>query len=645
MKLVLDTWRGVAINDGTNYVADFPEGVPLVNPTTPITIDMLDIPSMTVGRRHVGPTLSIFIQPQQDYRTKREQLKTLFRTEERFFFYTLTAHDEDDDDRPWSIQAAVLSVAPKDDAFIVLLAPKTYYWRSANVGELKNFTASGQEIDYTIPIVSNHSVYPTLTLEPVSQKSGGYLYERWIMIRNFSNSSGKVDYDFGEDGTGNLNTQALVTAGKMRADGFDVRLLINNVETPRWFSGFNTTATKIWANFQMPNTYGMLLNANFGTGFLSEIQFKNTPTNIERFRSWPAAGTFTIGTEGFTYTSKDATNLKVRGITRGYRGTTIAAHTTAQGANLQLVDVKLVYGNPLADDPEYADDTKPLLDLDASTNVMHVYEFFGDSTGLRTPQSVYSKALGESPESHQYTGNYDTETDPYEVMGFKATSYDSSGTWRADTVALRWDVVPPYKVDTIVVSGENYRNVDVVPLANIYYRNPAGALVNIHTIPTPVALDTWEPWTWTSSSLSALPVNSFRFNLLGSVAGVEGSLVMHEVQELTINYVPSVVPITDYGPENGTYDYNTLIENLTTGHSITVKRRVRLTGPGATGLIVIDSENHVVTVNGNKSSVGIVPSNSKEWFRMDPGINVIRVTDAGMVSVDLEIVGPATRGV
>lgn len=637
MKLVLDTWRGTDINDGTNYIADFPENAPLVNPSTPILVDMLDVPSLTVGRRMTGSTVTIFIQPQTAYRTKREELRELFKTEERFTYYTLTAHDEDNSDQDWFIEAAPLTVTPKDDSFIVVLATKTPYWKSTQAAETHGFTASGQTIDYTVSAGPNHSMFPKITLLPQAQKAGGYLYERWLMMRNQNNATGRGPFDFGDS----LDTAALVTAGKMLSSGFDVRLLINNVEVPRWFGNFNSADTKIWATVQMPNTYSLLLKttiSNIGTP--TDIEFKPTALNIERFKSWPDEGTIVIDSEGFTYTSKDETAMKVSGITRSYRNTTAATHTVPVYAHLQTIDVKLVYGNNVADDPEYPDDEKPTIDLDNSTNLNHITTYFGNSGGARDPQWAFTKSKGNSPESREYTFDHGDDVDPYEVAGMQASSYDVAGVWRADTVSMRWAFVPLYRVNAFTIAGERYSTLVTSPNGRVY-TELAGKKTMRYLIPANSLLTTWQSWTHTSSGLAASQIDTLYVSFIGSVGGIEDAVSRLEIQTFSITYNTNYVPTVVYGPENGTYDYDLVLRNVTTGHIITVKRKVRM----APGTIVIDVEEHQVLVNGKKSSTGVTPRNTKEWFKLDPGVNQIRVTEAGLASMDVTIEGPATRGV
>lgn len=76
----------------------------------------------------------------------------------------------------------------------------------------------------------------------------GWKYKVPIVVSN-PNASGFTNFEVGDT----INTQALITAGKMKADGSDIRFadsLCNNI--PYWIqSGINTSTTIIW--FKIPN--------------------------------------------------------------------------------------------------------------------------------------------------------------------------------------------------------------------------------------------------------------------------------------------------------------------------------------------------------------------------------------------------------
>ncbi len=73
----------------------------------------------------------------------------------------------------------------------------------------------------------------------------GWTYRRPITINNSSNSNALTDYQV----LITLDTQSLISAGKMRSDGGDIRFTDSDGSTllNYWIeSGINTTSTRIW---------------------------------------------------------------------------------------------------------------------------------------------------------------------------------------------------------------------------------------------------------------------------------------------------------------------------------------------------------------------------------------------------------------
>jgi hypothetical protein len=637
MKLVIDTWRGVSINDGLNYVADFPEGAPLVNPSSPLFVEMLDRPSRVVGRRLSGSTISIFVQPQSAYRTKRETLRDLFMTEERFVYYPLIAHDEDDSNRVWSIQAAVITATPKDDAFIIVLAPQYPYWQSLGVNEEETFTASAQTKVYNVATPSPHKVHPVMTFTINAAKAGGYLYERWITFKKqFEAATGTFPYEL----TGGLDTASIVAAGKALASGYDFRVTINGTEVPRWLADFNTASTKVWVNLAFPKLWWCNLGAAIpAAGAIAEIQINTLPGNTQVFDTWPSSGEVVIGSEGFRYTGKDSVNYRLTGVTRAIKGTSMAAHAFPDGVYVQTLDIRIVYGNSDAVDPDYPDTQKPLLDLSASTNTHWVMTEFGSLEGTRYPAwTPVRHQISLSPETKFYTGDNDTEANPFTVAGMRLASYQQANVWRAETGVVYWQFTSPFKITAWSLSGFIRKTHNSWPYNSVIYEGPTYASsVKVHTVAAPVALNTWEAWTFTRVAAAANTYVILPWHH-GSTAAVENCMYQWELASATIDLdAASTVPRTLH-PEVGMYEYSMVVRNNTTGHELRVSKNVSIDS-----VVVIDTQLHTVTVDGLDSSGGVIPSNYDEWFQLVPGNNDIILTDTGLSSISLEMVGYAER--
>lgn len=164
---------------------------------------------------------------------------------------------------------------------------------------------------------------------------------------------------------GGLNTAALVSGSKARADGDDFRVLIDGVEVPRWFgedasNDFNSTATTVWANIDLEPARIAALSVAASNS--------DTTLTFERgtLAGWPTTGFAVIDSECIRYASRTGTVMS--GVTRGVRGTTAASHSTAANAYWCQRRVQFAYGYSGASAPEARSDLKPLIDLDVSTN-------------------------------------------------------------------------------------------------------------------------------------------------------------------------------------------------------------------------------------------------------------------------------------
>lgn len=636
MKLVIDTYRGTNINDGTNWVSDFPDNMPLVAPTSSVVVELLDTPSQNVGRRHVGPTLTLFVQPQANYRSQRETLRELFKTEEQYQFYTLTAHDEDDSDRSWSIDIAPLNVSPMKDGFIIIAATKKYYWVASAVTGTQTYTASGQTKNYTVNTPTPHKVKPVITITIGGPKSSSYLYEVWVPVKNPGNSTGVVPFDFGNS----IDTAALVLAGKMQSTGYDCRLQINGYEVPRWLDGFNTADTKVWANIVFPAIKPLpLRTAISNVGTPTSIDFKSTADMALIFSKWASSGELVINNEGFRYTAKDTKNMKVTGITRQLKNTAAASHSIGDNAYLQPFDVRLVYGNPAATDPAYPDTTKPTLDLTASSNLSHVFTTFGANSGLRFPSWSYNRAKGSSIDTKVYNGVHIDQADPFDVLGLTAAAYFSGGAWRADTIILSCLYSSPWRVTSFTIDGDKYRHTASWTISKVWVGKTPTTLVAKYTIPTPSVIDTWQTWTYSSGALTGDQYH-IKLDMTGSVGASADNVCAVEANDFTANFNSADVPTCFHAPESSTYQFDMTMSNSLTGASMQIVKNM-----SSVQTLVIDCENRTVKVDGLDSSAGVTPADDFNWFDMESGVNPITLVDAGMSDITVAITGNAQRGV
>ncbi|RKY09636.1 MAG: hypothetical protein DRP56_02350, partial [Planctomycetota bacterium] len=278
-----------------------------------------------------------------------------------------------------------------------------------------------------------------------------------------------------------LDTAALVTGGKMRADGNDLRVLVDGVETDRWLQDMDDATTQVWVNLDFAAAQAFTLDgAIAGSGAVTSV------TVNEAINLMPASGPtciLRIEDELYTYTGKDDGSKTFSGVTRAAYGSSMAAHIDGSDADWIQHKIMLWYGDPDASAPSTDDDYKPAFELD-STNAVHTYEQFGEDDGLRAMQWETEIIFG-SPIF--YTANRVAYSDPWEVAGISTGQYDAGRFYLYN---------PCYITSVDFTDGEKRTN-------NIFAWGNTTEIVSsqdgIAWIPEYVivasALNTWEAWS------------------------------------------------------------------------------------------------------------------------------------------------------
>lgn len=281
-------------------------------------------------------------------------------------------------------------------------------------------TASGQTRTITNP--GEDEAYPVLRIKPTSSKSGGYDYKRHVHILWRSSGRGS-QYPIAIT----LDTATPVGAGKMQADGDDLRVYIDGVETYRWLDSMDSAATLIWFNGEwMPKQTATLKVQIAGAGAITSIEVN------EDISGFPEAGALYIGSEAFVYTARDLEAMKFTGVTRVARGTSAAVHAIGAAVTWLQHDVVIAYGNATASAPTVDDDYKPCFKLDTSTNTSWVYEnVFGDTDGKRAGRWKNVGNISTSPtlSGGCYVG---------QQMLSEPTTYQYLGAWIGITHLNIW---------------------------------------------------------------------------------------------------------------------------------------------------------------------------------------------------------------
>ncbi|OGT26059.1 MAG: hypothetical protein A2Z17_06835 [Gammaproteobacteria bacterium RBG_16_66_13] len=268
----------------------------------------------------------------------------------------------------------------------VLYAPRPVWEQDSEQSDLQ--TASASPKTWSITNAGTKRAHPTFEVKPTAQKTqaNGWLYRRQVVFAWRSElpgvSTNGLPYPVNVN-EGGLDLSAEQTAGRLLANGNDLRVLVDGEEVSRWLDA-TLVADYVWANISFSPAVAVT-NKTAMTAISPANGEDIELSNVLGTLLLPESGDILWGSEVIHYASKTATALV--NITRGFRNTTAAVHNAATTGYRVEHQIELVYGYSGAGSPPAPDDEKPVIDLALSTNLKHVYPGPVTASGtLRTGQ-------------------------------------------------------------------------------------------------------------------------------------------------------------------------------------------------------------------------------------------------------------------
>lgn len=479
-----------------------------------------------------------------------------------------------------------------------------------------NITATGQT-----KVLANggeDDAYPILTISPTSAKTGGYAYRRWMPVRWLTDVAyTRYPVDICNNG---FDTDALVTAGKMQADGDDLRVWMDGVEVDRWLDGINTTTTQVWINMTfLPKAEATLGVAIASTGAITTI---TASTDISDF---PNTGVVVIDSEAFYYTGKNAGTKKFTGVTRAAKGTSMAAHTTTDEIWWVQHDVWILYGNSSATAPTTDDDYKPMFNL-TSTNASWDYDSFYERGVSRS--GAWSFASDKDVQI--YGGNQGASGNPYAETGIYnySNEFGRSGKWEFYN--------PCQIVSASFANAQKYCNQAVLDdgawnaIADSRTEENSGV---DYEITEPSTAATWEAATISPTLIAAAVYVSLHLSV--GYTGEVPYAAYIECSDVTLGIVN--YPTITIGSELSNYRLVAVITNNTTGDAIGVTFDMSLNED----LEVDTDAKTIVYLDDNSSqfqALDLQGDVRRDWLPLQVGNNTIQFDDTGTnaVTIDFE---------
>ena len=607
------SWDGQNINDGTNYVAGIVShtawGLPPVQ--AKLAKRSKAWPVLATVERP-GHTIVLAIKVIGANKTAlREQLLRWFDPEDETPKRLVIADLDGSRQRYVLAYCAGITPYPRPepgavDAFqVALQVHGDIRWRAVSkTTDTWNITASGQTRSITNS--GTDDAYPVLKIKPTATKSGGFAYRRWVAITWRSrNSASQYPVCI------TLDTQSLITAGKMQADGDDLRVIVDGTERARWLHDINTTSTKVWVNLDFQPTVPMTLRVAIpSTGSISSIEVN------EDISALPTQGIVLIDSEAFVYTDKIPSERKLTGITRAAKGTSAAAHSVGTSVHWIQHDIWLLYGNSTVSAPMQDDRYRPCFEL-SSTNTSWTYYVFGDQDGLRAARWRPYGNITLSGSGGVYTATQRT---------LSSGEYTAAGAWLAQehSNAYGWALSNPCGIVNVQWQEGLKRRAGDNFLVHCMNWPRGASWWNWHYNPTsPSQANTWESWSYSGPNFAVSDTIAIAAYFYPQDVEVGSAVVSLNSAE---------TPTVSVMPELGNYNLDATITNQTTGEAIKVTAVLSLNQE-----VVVDCDKAIVTVAGERSlaSLTLLGPSRQRWFRLVPGPNVLRFDDEGTTGVTL----------
>ncbi len=628
MNLVPISFDGVAVNDGTNYKGYFPfeNSLSVMAGSEVVEVQRAFLPPDYAVKNLKSKTVPLAVVMLGAAATQIDALKKLFNTRDQTP-RNLIVGDMNDLvgglPRQWQLSATCVSHTMIDGAEVVFglyIEDDCLYSVTAQTDTWT--ISSAATATHALPAtLGNANAQPVITITPTAG-TNGWLYKKFLTVLNNSDTP-VTNYPFNVMGT-LFDTASLVTAGKMRSDGNDVRVMVDGNQAPIWLGTMNTTATKAWVNLNLSKRNELVLSANVAGSGLGNLYFDaNNYANITKLGLIRSGMMFLVDSEIIEVGTPNLTTCTLPMKTRGLKGTTAASHIATTTIKWIEHDIWLTYGNSAAAAQVVDDAYKPMFNV-TSTNSQWTYTNFLSASQPNRPGSfVKMTQTTNTGMSGLYTAPAGTSAvkvnaDPATALGMW---YENISGKVERTGELRWGVPNPFRA-SLVCSGYKYSNKigsGVTPAWPV----SVGAMPAASPWLPPTAVSTVQSWSGTYSFDLA------NFSMQGFIRRTD---VCRCYLEITAVYVTlsASVPSVAVGTEQSNYAIGCKITNNTTGEYITLTYALTI---GQS--VVIDCANRTCTLFSGSLLGSLSFSTVRtQWLDLKPGVvNTLQFDQANATSL------------
>lgn len=594
--------------------------------------DAADTEGFTVGVR--TPLLHIKILNYASRHVLGEQLKHWFRRGTRGQLVVTFL----DDGKNYFINCSVANIIQEEGNemyFVAQLESPDTNWRAVTA-DTDTWSVTGTGGTKGITVLGGDDTRLSLTLTSTTGGTIGYDYQ------NIYRLAGVKGIDYGtRPWCLNINSAALVTAGKLLASMYDYRILVNGKEVPRWIANPNTASTNIWFNAPIRRGQTLTLKtAIASSGNIALIQFNVTVANKLAINQMPNAGIIYHGTEWFAYQQKDVVNCRLKTIARGIFGTTKQAHAANDIFIFLPCAIATRYGNAVATDPSLDDENydldKPTFDLASSDNTKWVYSAtakFYDAARPSAPGSWSPVLTRLGDVSKTYQVKEDAETGDAAIGG-KLGSFFLGSAWQNEVGKAGFMIRCPGGFSSITLTGRKYATTSRwTALAGCQRSIDGATWFTVFHEALPTSLSTWTAFTQTAVAVATTSQYLF-VGLDGTILKLANALAALEGLTGTIVFYSTNLPSGSFLGETGNFSLDLTLENITTGDQILLDYPMVLNTAFA-----LDGEEYSITYDGANMSdaMRLDDEGRSVWLRLQTGVNTLQITSADVGTLDIAL--------
>ncbi len=578
--------------------------------------------------------LSVKILDYGNREALQAQLKAWFKPGTRADLVVTFAVDGLDYSLPCVAQMA--PVHEGDQRYTILLQSEATAWRAVDP-DTDTWSLSGAGGTHVITVEGDDETRLSVTLTPTVETPAGWKKQQlYRLVPPNGINWGLRPWCI------QLDTAALVTAGKMQADCDDLRIWLGESETRRWIDGPNTTTTKVWFNLNLRRGATLTLRtAVAATGDISYLYFTKNATMQARIRAMPSQGVVYHGTEWFYYSAKQPVACRLVIEERGLYDTTLQAHAVGDSFSFLPAAVRVVYGNPTATDPalddENYDDTKPLFSLSQSDNTQWTWtasDKFYDPDHPNRPGGWTQSLQRIGTESKLYWVKQDAESGNA-AMGMMLAAWQQGSVWKAERATAAWSFYSPGGMQEITVTGQKYRNTVKWPnqFAAIR-RSPDGTTwFTVFNEATPASVSTWSNLTNNGVAKAIDSASKYVQAIFSKVLAAQANAyAMFEIQTCTVEFTTANIPSGTLLGEQLNYPLDITLQNNATGEAIDLKYPMRMNRP-----LALDGEANTITYQraNAHNAISLDDEGRAIWIRLVKGDNELEVIGDDVGTLEL----------